>query len=179
MCFRLWCVCRSIPTIGSQIAAVNAGGTTTVAKGVDVNSDNSSGITPALALVEAADVVVMAIGAKTRELCLVFPHFPTKNLELSRQAPRTNLENLLTKQSQCDIGIDHTIEHEGHDAFGISLPGKKTSLLPLRFLHKSDHLPRQARDKHGKTQKRGLFMQGCKKALRNRCWQRGSQPCLS
>ena len=177
MCFRLWCVCCSIPTIGSQIAAVNAGGTTTVAKGVDVNSDNSSGIAPALALVEAADVVVMAIGAKTRELCLVFPHFPTKNLELSRQAPRTNLENLLTKQSQCDTGIDHTIEHEGHDAFGISLPGTKTSLLPLlnaKIIICQDRLGTSI----GKTQK-GLFMQGCKKSLRNRCWQRESQPCSS
>ena len=51
-----------IPTIASQIAATNAGGTTTVAEGVSVSGSNSSGIAPALALVEAADVVVMAIG---------------------------------------------------------------------------------------------------------------------
>jgi hypothetical protein len=76
---------RSIPTIASQIAATNAGGTTTVAKGVDINSSNASGIAPALALVKAADVVVMV------------------------------------------IGIDHTIEHEGHDAADISLPGLQES----------------------------------------------------
>ena len=51
-----------IPTIASQIAATNAGGTTTVAEGVSVSGSNSSGIAAALALVEAADVVVMAIG---------------------------------------------------------------------------------------------------------------------
>ena len=76
---------RSIPTIASQIAATNVGGTTTIAKGVDINSANSSGIAPALALVKAADVVVMV------------------------------------------IGIDHTIEHEGHDAADISLPGLQES----------------------------------------------------
>ena len=51
-----------IPTIASQVAALNAGGSTTVAKGVSVSGGNSSGITDALALVEAADFVVMAIG---------------------------------------------------------------------------------------------------------------------
>ena len=51
-----------IPTIASQIAATNAGGTTTVAEGVGMSDSNSSGIAAALALVEAADVVVMAIG---------------------------------------------------------------------------------------------------------------------
>ena len=51
-----------IPTIASQIAATNAGGTTTAAEGVSVSGSNSSGIAPALALVEAADVVVMPIG---------------------------------------------------------------------------------------------------------------------
>jgi beta-D-xylosidase 4 len=51
-----------IPTIASQIAAVNAGGTTTVAEGVAISGSNSSGVAAALALVEAADVVVLAIG---------------------------------------------------------------------------------------------------------------------
>lgn len=82
-----YCTCRgcSIPTIASQLAAVNAGGTTTVAQGVSVSGANSTGIAAALAMVEAADVVVLA------------------------------------------IGYDHTMEHEGMDAAGISLPGLQES----------------------------------------------------
>ena len=51
-----------IPTISSQIAAVNRGGSTTVAGGVGVSGNNASGVAEALALVDAADVVVLAIG---------------------------------------------------------------------------------------------------------------------
>ena len=53
-----------IPTIASQIAALNdaAGGTTTSAAGVDWAGDNASAIPAALALAKAADIVILALG---------------------------------------------------------------------------------------------------------------------
>jgi beta-glucosidase-like glycosyl hydrolase len=51
-----------IPTIGSQIAAVNGGGKTTVAAGVSISGTDASGIGAALEAVESADVVVMVLG---------------------------------------------------------------------------------------------------------------------
>ena len=51
-----------IPTVASQIAAANVGGTTTVAAGISVSGSNTSGIAAALALVDDADVVVLVIG---------------------------------------------------------------------------------------------------------------------
>ena len=53
---------RCVPTIASQIAALNSGGTTTNATGVGISSTNSSGIAAALALGKGADVVVLALG---------------------------------------------------------------------------------------------------------------------
>ena len=53
---------RCVPTIASQIAALNVGGETTNATGVGISSTNSSGIAAALALGKAADVVVLALG---------------------------------------------------------------------------------------------------------------------
>lgn len=52
-CSRYAC----IPTIASQVAAANAGGTTTVAEGVAVSGTDASDIPAALALVDDADVV--------------------------------------------------------------------------------------------------------------------------
>lgn len=51
-----------ITTIAAAIAQANAGGTTTNATGVDMNSKNASRIDAALALAQAADVVVLALG---------------------------------------------------------------------------------------------------------------------
>lgn len=51
-----------IPTIAEAVAAVNRGGRTTSAKGVDVDSKDASGIAAALALARAADVVVLVLG---------------------------------------------------------------------------------------------------------------------
>ena len=54
-----------IVTLGEAINATNTGGSTMVAKGVDVDSTDASGIPAALAAVEWADVVVLAIGIDT------------------------------------------------------------------------------------------------------------------
>jgi hypothetical protein len=50
-----------IPTIAQAITKVNTG-TTTSAAGVDINSNNSSGIQPALALGSKADIIVLVLG---------------------------------------------------------------------------------------------------------------------
>ena len=49
-------------TIGQAIADANQGGTTTIHKGVDVNSQDKSGISSALDAVKAAEIVVLVIG---------------------------------------------------------------------------------------------------------------------
>ena len=54
--------CNCIPSIGSQIARANVGGTTTVLSGVLEHGTDASGIAEALAAVEAAEVVVLALG---------------------------------------------------------------------------------------------------------------------
>jgi beta-glucosidase len=54
-----------IQTLGAAINASNTAGSTMVAKGVDINSTDASGIPAALAAVEWADVVVLAIGLDT------------------------------------------------------------------------------------------------------------------
>ncbi len=54
-----------IVTLGEAINASNSGGSTMVAPGVDINSTDASGIPAALAAVEWADVVVLAIGLDT------------------------------------------------------------------------------------------------------------------
>ena len=51
-----------IKTIAEAIADANVGGTTTMAKGVDVNSKATTGIAAAVALAQAADVIVLVIG---------------------------------------------------------------------------------------------------------------------
>lgn len=51
-----------IETLGEAINATNSEGSTMVAPGVDMNSTDDSGIPAALAAVEWADVVVLAIG---------------------------------------------------------------------------------------------------------------------
>ena len=51
-----------IPTVASQIAAMNDGGTTTSAIGVDWDSTNASSIPAALALAKAADIVILVLG---------------------------------------------------------------------------------------------------------------------
>eukprot|EP01116_Phalansterium_solitarium_P015449 TRINITY_DN3413_c0_g2_i1.p2 TRINITY_DN3413_c0_g2~~TRINITY_DN3413_c0_g2_i1.p2 ORF type:complete len:747 (-),score=307.36 TRINITY_DN3413_c0_g2_i1:314-2554(-) len=51
-----------ITTIGDAIAAVNVGGNTVVVQGVDVDSQNDTGIAAAVAAAAAADVVVLALG---------------------------------------------------------------------------------------------------------------------
>jgi hypothetical protein len=51
-----------VATIAHAIAAANVGGVTTMAKGVDVNSTDRSGIASSLELARAADVVVLVVG---------------------------------------------------------------------------------------------------------------------
>lgn len=51
-----------VRTIAQAIADANVGGTTTAAKGVDVNSPDTSGIAIALDVAKAADVVVLVVG---------------------------------------------------------------------------------------------------------------------
>lgn len=51
-----------VPTIASQIRAVNSRGLTTNATGVGVTGANASGIPAALRLARAADVIVLALG---------------------------------------------------------------------------------------------------------------------
>lgn len=51
-----------ITTIAEAVTAANVGGVTTVAKGVDVNSGDSSGIAAAVAAAAAAEVVVLVLG---------------------------------------------------------------------------------------------------------------------
>jgi len=51
-----------VPTIAEAIEATNLGGKTTYATGVDVNSDDTSGIQDAMELVMAADVVILVLG---------------------------------------------------------------------------------------------------------------------
>ena len=51
-----------IPTVASQLAAANIGGTTTVASGISMSGRSTSGIAHALALVDGADVAVLVIG---------------------------------------------------------------------------------------------------------------------
>jgi len=51
-----------IPTIGEMLTRYNVGGTTTVAKGVDMNSGDASGIPAALAAARSSDVVVLCLG---------------------------------------------------------------------------------------------------------------------
>ncbi|EDQ91999.1 uncharacterized protein MONBRDRAFT_337, partial [Monosiga brevicollis MX1] len=51
-----------IPTLGASVTAANKGGATTVVPGVDVNSNNSSGLAAAVAAAQAADVVVAFLG---------------------------------------------------------------------------------------------------------------------
>ena len=51
-----------IPTIGSQIAAANTGGKTSVVPGVAVSGTDTSGVEAALAAVDGADVAVLVIG---------------------------------------------------------------------------------------------------------------------
>lgn len=51
-----------IPTIAEAIAAANAGGSTMQAAGVDIESDSTTGIAAALALVKDSDVVVLTLG---------------------------------------------------------------------------------------------------------------------
>eukprot|EP01062_Namystynia_karyoxenos_P064169 TRINITY_DN5706_c0_g1_i1.p1 TRINITY_DN5706_c0_g1~~TRINITY_DN5706_c0_g1_i1.p1 ORF type:complete len:758 (+),score=216.76 TRINITY_DN5706_c0_g1_i1:105-2378(+) len=51
-----------IPTIAEGVAAANVGGSTSSAAGVDVASADKSGIADALALVQKADAVVLALG---------------------------------------------------------------------------------------------------------------------
>ena len=80
-----------IPTIASQIAATNAGGTTTAAEGVSVSGSHASGNAPALALVEAADVVVMAtvIDHRIEHSVLTAPYSPHRAPALSMRPPST------------------------------------------------------------------------------------------
>ena len=51
-----------VKTIAEALADENKGGTTTMAKGVDINSMNTTGIRAALELVRAADVAVLVLG---------------------------------------------------------------------------------------------------------------------
>lgn len=51
-----------IVTIAEGIAAANAGGLTSSAQGVEVNSDKTDGIAPALALAQDSDVIVLVLG---------------------------------------------------------------------------------------------------------------------
>jgi len=51
-----------VRTIAQAIAEANVGGVTTVAKGVDVNSNDTSAIAAAVAYAKAADVVVLVLG---------------------------------------------------------------------------------------------------------------------
>jgi len=51
-----------ITTIGQAITDINTGGTTNVQKGVDVNSQDQSGIAAAVAAATAADYVILALG---------------------------------------------------------------------------------------------------------------------
>jgi len=59
-----WTDFDCITTIGAGLKAVNngAGGTTTIAKGVDIDSTDASGIQAALAVANSADVIILAIG---------------------------------------------------------------------------------------------------------------------
>jgi hypothetical protein len=68
-----------IETLGEAVTAANTGGTTMVAQGVDYTSTDPSGIPAALAAVQWADVVVLALGLNTRYIaCLPPPtHTPT------------------------------------------------------------------------------------------------------
>eukprot|EP00727_Mastigamoeba_balamuthi_P010649 m51a1_g6206 hypothetical protein (850) ;mRNA; f:140331-144109 len=54
-----------IPTIGEWMTRLNVGGTTLVAKGVDINSTDQSGISDAVDAVLASDVVVLCVGLDT------------------------------------------------------------------------------------------------------------------
>jgi beta-glucosidase-like glycosyl hydrolase len=54
-----------IPTIGEFMTSTNVGGTTTVAKGVDINSADSSGIDAAISVVGASDAVLLCLGIDT------------------------------------------------------------------------------------------------------------------
>lgn len=51
-----------ITTIGAALTAANAGGTTLVERGVDINSGDTSGIAAALAAVKASDFVILSLG---------------------------------------------------------------------------------------------------------------------
>jgi len=51
-----------VKTIAQAIADANNGGSTTMAKGVDVNSKSTGGIAEALNLVKAADIAVLVLG---------------------------------------------------------------------------------------------------------------------
>jgi len=51
-----------IMTIGEAVTDVNVGGQTTVVKGVDINSQDSTGIPAALAAAAAADVIILVLG---------------------------------------------------------------------------------------------------------------------
>ncbi len=51
-----------VTTIGAAISSANKGGKTTMAQGVDVNSNDTSKMKEALDMAKAADVVVLALG---------------------------------------------------------------------------------------------------------------------
>lgn len=51
-----------IVSIGQAVATANSGGTTTIHKGVDVNSKDASGIPAAISAAREADIVVLVIG---------------------------------------------------------------------------------------------------------------------
>lgn len=51
-----------IPTVGSQIDEANVGGSTVIRPGVNVTGSNTSWVAAALAAVDAAEVVVLAVG---------------------------------------------------------------------------------------------------------------------
>jgi xylan 1,4-beta-xylosidase len=51
-----------VTSLNVAIANANVGGTTQVAFGCSINSTNASGIAPAVALAEASDIVILALG---------------------------------------------------------------------------------------------------------------------
>ena len=93
------------PSIGEAFLAANPD-TTTVVPGVDMDSQNASGIPAALAAAAAAEQVC-------RPPCFL-------NLDSWEQG---NLCNFCAVQVLIFVGIGNTQEHEGIDRFNTSLPG--------------------------------------------------------
>ena len=56
-------------TIADAIMAANIGGVTTIAKGVDVNSNSTAIFDDAIVTAQNADIVVLALGNDRSQVC--------------------------------------------------------------------------------------------------------------